>query len=764
MKRRTLILSALGAGGALVVGWGLMPARSRLGAAALLAATDAEVALNGWIKINADGGATMAMPRSEMGQGVHTALQMLVAEELDLPLARVGWVQASLDKIYGNVAMFVGGLPFHPRDGEEGSRTLAVKTGEWVVGKLARELGVSVTGGSSSVADAWEPLRLAAATARASLLGAAALQWKLPIDELRIDAGVVTHASGKSARYGELARFAQNTPPGDVRLKPRAQWAVIGKSAARTDTPAKVDGSAQFGLDVRLPGMLYAAVRMCPMLGGAPAQVPVNDILRQSGVERVVMLPSMAGSTAGFAVVGKTYWHAAQAAKTAEVGWQQRPAGALNTAAIEAELEKVARTGDGFAFYSQGDVSTEPAAGHQKLEVLYQAPYLAHATLEPMNCTAQFDRAKGQLSVWAPTQVPNFARTIAARVAGIPEEQVTLHVTLLGGGFGRRLEVDFIAQAVTIALECGGRPVQLIWPREQDTTHDFYRPAAAAHMRAVFDERNQDIVSVQVHSAGDAITPRWLERALPVLAGPVDPPDKTASEGLFDWPYAIAHQRIAHTATRSGVPIGFWRAVGHSHNAFFSEGLINELAHALGQDALALRRKLLEKSPRHLAVLNLVAEKSAWGTPLRAGRARGLALHESFGSVVAQVHEISMDGPTVRVHRVVCAVDCGTVVNPQGVLQQMESAVVFGITAALHGRIDIQDGVVQQGNFDRYPMLSLAHAPTVQTYLLPSERTPSGVGEPGLPPVAPALAAAVFALTGVRPRRLPLLRGAGGAS
>jgi isoquinoline 1-oxidoreductase subunit beta len=757
MKRRTLILSALGTGGALLVGWGFMPARSRLGAASLLKAGEGDVALNGWIKINADGGVTMAMPRSEMGQGVHTALQMLVAEELDVPLERLRWVQAGMDKIYGNVAMFVGGLPFHPRDGQEGQQTTVVKTGEWVVGKIARELGVSVTGGSSSVADAWEPLRWAAATARASLMGAAALKWKLPIDEISVKAGVLEHASGQRAHYGELARFAQNTPPGDVRLKAREHWKVIGKNAPRSDVPAKVDGSAQFGLDVRLPGMLYAVARMCPMLGGAPAQVPVNDILRQAGVERVVMLPAQAGSTAGFAVVAKGYWHAAQAAKAADVSWHQRPAGALNSAAIEAQLAQVAQSGEGFAFYAEGDVLHQAAAGQKEIRLLYQAPYLAHATLEPMNCTAQFDRASGQLTVWAPTQVPNFARAMAARVAGIAEEAVTLNVTLLGGGFGRRLEVDFIAQAVTIAMECGGRPVQLIWPREEDTTHDFYRPAAAASMHAVFDERSKDILSVHVHSAGDAITPRWFERAFPLLASPVDTPDKTTSEGLFDWPYAVANQRIAHTDTRSGVPVGFWRAVGHSHNAFFSEGLINELATATEQDALALRRKLLQKSPRHLAVLNLAAEKSGWGSPLPAGRARGLALHESFGSVVAQVHEISVANGAVRVHRVVCAVDCGTVVNPQGVAQQMESAVVFGITAALHGRVDIKDGAVQQNNFSNYPMLKLAQAPVVETHLVPSTLTPTGVGEPGLPPVAPALAAALFQLTGQRPRRLPFM-------
>ncbi len=753
MKRRTLILSTLGATGALVVGWGLLPQRSRLGAASLMTAKDGDVALNGWIKINADGGVTMAMPRSEMGQGVHTALQMLVAEELDLPLERVRWEQAGSDRIYGNVAMFVGALPFHPRDGEEGSQTTLVAGGEWVVGKLARELGVSVTGGSSSVADAWGPVRLAAATARASLLGAAALQWKLPIDELQTQTGRVLHASGKSMHYGELAKFAQNTPPGDVRLKERKNWTVIGRSPARSDTPAKTNGSAVFGLDVRLPGMVYAAARMCPMLGGAPASVPVNDILGQPGVERVVMLPPMGGSTAGFAVVGKTYWHARQAASAAQVAWHQRPAGPLNSDAIEAAIAQAAQVGAGFAFTSHGDVPSNLAAGQRAVEALYQAPYLAHATLEPMNCTAQV--RDGEVNIWAPTQVPSFARAMAAKAAGVAEDRVTVHVTLLGGGFGRRLEVDFIAQAVTVALECGGRPVQLIWSREEDTTHDFYRPAAAAHMRAVLDDK-QEVLSVSIQSAGDAITPRWFERALPLLAGPVDSPDKTTSEGLFDWPYDIPNQRIAHTATRSGVPVGFWRAVGHSHNAFFSEGFVDELAHATGQDALAFRRKLLHKAPRHLAVLNLAAEQSDWGRPMPAGQARGLAIHESFGSILAQVVEVSLSAHGPKVHRVVCAVDCGTVVNPNGVMQQMESAIVFGVTAALHSRVDVVDGVVQQTNFNNYTMLKLAESPLVQTYLINSTRSPTGVGEPGLPPVAPAIASALFSLTGQRLRTLPL--------
>ncbi|MDO8375505.1 MAG: molybdopterin-dependent oxidoreductase, partial [Polaromonas sp.] len=742
MKRRTWLLSAAGAAGALIVGWGALPPRSRTGSGRLWPPAEGAVALNGWIKITADGSVVLAMARSEMGQGVHTALPMLVAEELDVPLSRVHLEQAGADSIYGNVAMLVAGLPFHPFELEE--RPFKVRAGEWVVRKLARELGINATGGSSSVADAWLVLRTAAATARASLLGAASLQWRLPVAEFTVSNGVISHPSGKSAHYGELARFAAATPPGSVTLKAREDWKVIGRNAARKDIPAKVDGTARFGLEVRLPGMLYAAIRLCPMLGGAPGAIDVNAALTMRGVERLVRLLPYAGSTAGFAVVGKSWWQCQQAAQAVPVDWHQRPAGALDSRQIARELEAALQGEDGFTFYEKGSVAQVEAGAARKLEALYRAPYLAHAALEPMNCTAQV--RDGKVFLWAPTQVPQMGAAIAARVAGVAVEDVSVTVTLLGGGFGRRLEVDYIAQAVRVALECGGHPVQLIWSREEDTTHDFYRPMHVARLVAAVDAQGQP-VSLRIRSAGDAISPRWLERGVPMLAGPVDTPDKTTAEGLFDLPYGFAHQHMSHVATRKSVPVGFWRSVGHSHNAFFSECFIDELALAVQQDPLALRRQLLRDAPRYLAVLELAEKQSGWGGKLPAGRARGIALHESFGSIVAQVVEVSLLDGRPRVHRVVCAIDCGTVVNPGIVAQQMESAVVFALTAALYGKVDIHDGVVQQKNFPDYPMLLLAQAPLVETHLVASTRPPGGVGEPGVPPLAPAVANAVFALT-----------------
>ncbi len=752
ISRRTLLLAGTGTAGALVVGWGVMPQRGRIGQASHMLKTEGDVALNGWIKIAADGGIILAMPRSEMGQGVHTALPMLAAEELDVPLTRVRIEQAGADAIYGNVAMQVANLPFHPLDSEGPDKPAKIKLSEWMIGKVARELGINATGGSSTVADAWDVLRLAAATARASLLGAASLQWKLPVVELVVTNGVISHPSGKSATYGQMARFASATPPGTVTLKDRKAWKLIGTAAPRLDIAAKVNGTALFAQDVRPPGLLFASVRMCPMLGGSPGAINANTALAAPGVLRLVRLPAYAGSTAGIAVIGKTGWHARQGAQAVEVDWQQRPLGALDTRLIQSALENQVRTGGGSVFHEKNDVDQAESQAARTLEAWYSAPYLAHATLEPMNCTAQVK--DGKVTLWAPTQVPQMARAIAAQVAGVSLDDVTLHVTLLGGGFGRRLEVDSVAQAVRVAMDCGGAPVQLAWSREEDTRHDFYRPMHVARLRASLDAKGS-ITSLRITSAGDAIAPRWIARNLPALAGPVDATDKTTAEGLFDLPYGIPHQRMDHVATRMGVPVGFWRAVGHSHNAFFSEGFIDELAAVVNQDPVALRRQLLSQAPRYLAVLNLAADKAGWGKPLPEGRARGVALHESFGSIVAQVVEVSLQGNKPQVHRVVCAADCGTVVNPGIVAQQMQSAVVFALTAALYGKIDIHDGVVQQGNFPSYPMLKLAETPHVETWLVPSQRHPGGVGEPGVPPLAPAVAGALFRLTGKRLRSLP---------
>jgi len=754
MKRRTWILSALGATGALVVGWGALPARSRMGSPELMLPTEGDVALNGWIKIAADGSVVLAMPRSEMGQGVHTALAMLVAEELDVPLERVRLEQAGPNSIYGNVAMFVASLPFHPMDSDGEHKSVTIKAAQWVVGKVARELGINATGGSSSMADLWDPLRMAAATARASLVQAAAAAWQVPAREITVGEGLVQHAAGRSAHFGLMAAAAAGQTPEEVQPKARADWKLIGQSAPRTDIPAKVNGSAVFAMDVRLPGLLFAAVRMNPVLGGAAPSIDPAPALALPGVSRVVPLDAWGGGSGGLAVVASNTWQARQGSQAVQVQWPAGEATAPDTKRIQTELLQALNTDSGFTFHEQGKATLAERAAVTRIDALYQAPYLAHATLEPMNCTAQV--LDGKVEIWVPTQVPTLARAMAAQVAGVQEDDVTVHVTLLGGGFGRRLEVDFVGQAVQVAMACNGASVQLLWSREEDMGHDFYRPMHLAKFQASLDEQGE-VSSLRIKSAGDAITPRWLSRAAPQISGPIDMPDKTTAEGLFDLPYGFLNQHMSHVATQSGVPVGYWRAVGHSHNAFFSESFIDELAATTKQDPLAFRMKWLKDAPRYAAVLQLAADQAGWAKPLPAGRAQGIALHKSFGSIVAQVAEVSLEQGEIRVHRVVCAIDCGTVVNPDTVAQQMESSVVFALSAALYGQIDIVGGVVQQSNFTTYPLLSLAQTPVVETHIVPSTRHPAGVGEPAVPPLAPALGNALFALTGKRQRALPLV-------
>ncbi len=749
MKRRTLLLSALGASGALLVGWGVAPPRSRLGSADSMLPTQGQVGLNGWIKIGEDGSVALAMPRSEMGQGVHTALAMLAAEELDIPLDKVRLEQAGPDALYGNVAAVLAFLPFHPQQTEEGQRSATVKTAQWLTAKVGRELGLIMTGGSSSVADAWEPVRLAAASARSSLAQAAAAQWQVPVGELVFTQGKISHASGKEGHFGEFAAAAAKLNPGPVSPKARKDWKLIGSPAPRTDLWAKSSGSATFGLDVRLPNMVFAAVRLCPMIGGSVQSVDSAAALAMPGVLKVIPLKPSHGASSGLAVVGKTTWHASQGAQALQVQWAQRPQGALDTKQAAEQLQAQLAKEDGYTFHERGT----PAPSQDTLSATYTAPYLGHMTMEPMNCTAWMQ--DGKLSLWAPAQVPEAAREAAAKASGLPLAQVEIHITLLGGGFGRRLEVDYVVLAAQVAMALPGQPVQLTWSREEDSTHDFFRPMHVAQLQASHDGLGQ-VQSLQIKSAGDSISPRWMERALPAFAGPFDAPDKTDSEGLFDLPYGFAHQKMAHVATKVGIPVGFWRSVGHSHNAFFSESFIDELAAKAGTNPLAFRQQWLQDAPRHLAVLNLAAEKSQWGKTLPEGQAQGIALHESFGSIVAQVARVSLEGGTLRVHEVFCAIDCGTVVNPAIVAQQMEGSVVFALSAALWGEVDIVQGEVQQRNFHQHYVVGMAHAPHVQTYIVPSERTPAGVGEPGVPPLAPAVANAVFALNGKRLRSLPL--------
>jgi isoquinoline 1-oxidoreductase beta subunit len=582
---------------------------------------------------------------------------------------------------------------------------------------------------------------------------AAAAQWQVPVAELQVKSGVIRHPSGKHGHYGEFAQAASGHPPQVMATKDPKHWTLIGQPAQRVDVFSKINGSAVFGIDVRLPEMLYASVVQVPQIGGTLSSLDTKEALAMPGVVKCIQLTSAAGSAPGFAVVAKTTWHAKQAADKVKAQWAQRTSGAIDTKRIESELLDKLNTESGFTFHEQGDAAKAEAGAARVVQAQYKAPYLAHATLEPMNCTAQFKN--GQLEIWAPTQVPGLMRAAAAKVAGVAEDKVNVHVTLLGGGFGRRLEVDVAAQATLLAMAADGAPVQLVWTREQDMTHDFYRPMHVAKLSAAVNAQGQ-VESLQIKSAGDAISPRWMSRVLPALSGPIDAPDKTTAEGLFDLPYGFAHQRMSHVSTQMGVPIGFWRAVGHSHNAFFSESFMDELAFESKQDPVEFRLALLKNAPRYAAVLKLAADKAKWGSALPAGHAQGVALHESFGSIVAQVAEVSIQEGKPRVHRVVCAIDCGTVVNPGTVAQQVESAINFALTAALFGQIDIQEGVVQQTNFTNYPLVSMAQSPRVETWIVPSTNSPEGVGEPAVPPLAPAVASAMFKLTGKRLRALPL--------
>jgi len=748
-RRRRFIFGGVAAAGALVVGWGAMPPRQRLHASHPMPVVGNAVELNGWVAVAPDGMVNVVMARSEMGQGVHTALPMLVAEEMDVPLSAVRLVQAPADKIYGNIAMLKDGLPFHPDDNGDLKAVVS-----WTVGKVARELGLIITGGSSSVKDAWQPMREAGAAARAMLVAAAAARWKARAEDCRTEGGFVIHADGRRLAYGALAVAAATSKPGEIRLKSPKDFKLIGRPQPRRDTPSKVNGTAVYGLDVRPQGMVYAAVRMSPVIGGQVASVDADAVLKMPGVLRVVdfssALPAKTGAGAGVAVVAKSWWQARQAALALPVRWTDGDNAKLSSAAIYAEFAARLDSDSGHAYHKSGDMDAVEgkAAGVAKtVTAEYRAPYLAHAAMEPVNCTAQVK--DGFVFLWAPTQSPGFAVEAAAKAAGVPADKVVLEVTMLGGGFGRRLDVDMVSQVVAVARHTGGLPVQMIWAREDDTTHDVYRPAALARFNASLDAAG-NVLGYDNKSASGSVSHQFFKRNLGLPPGG---PDKTTVEGEFDMQYEFPNQRIRHVIVDSAVPLGYWRSVGHSHNAFFKESFIDELAHAAGKDSVEFRRGLLKRHPRHLAVLDAAVAK-AGAAP--AGRAHGVALHQSFGTIVAQVAEVSVEGTEIRVHRVVCAVDCGIAVNPNIIAQQVESAVVFGLSAALFGAVTIKDGKVEQTSFNDYPVLRLNQAPEVETIIMPSAEHPEGMGEPATPPIAPAVANAVFKLTGKRLRTLPL--------
>jgi isoquinoline 1-oxidoreductase beta subunit len=742
LTRRKAIIGGMLGGGLLSVGFWFVRERDRLGSRTLFNVKADEAGLNGWVKIARDNSVIVAVPRAEMGQGIQTALAMLVAEEMDARWEQVRVEDPPEDGVYRNAEILIDSLPFSP---EETGTT--VDMAHWVAGKLSGVLGVLATGGSTATRDGWLPMRMAGAVARDLLLRAASRKAGLPVNELIVSDGEVRRKDGsRIATFGELVDFvgdlsAMPAPP----LKQPSAFKLIGKPQPRLDIPAKVNGTATFGIDVRLPGLLYAAVRNAPTFGGRASGFTVKGSLPK-GVETVIVVPG------GIAAIGSSWWRANKLLKEGiDVQWQAGPEPTLDSATLWKRYEELMETGKPALTRTLGNEG-KPAKA-QTVEATYRAPYLAHTPMEPMNCTARV--AKSGVDVWMPNQSPTLMRLAAAGTAHVRQADVTVHTTFLGGGFGRRAEVDLVRQAVTCALAVSERPVQLLWSREEDIRHDCYRPMALARWRAELDvsQGAPKLASVAKRQVAQSPSDQFGARAAGLPAQ-----GKPEGNAVENPPYAFPFYRLDAVVADGSVPVGFWRSVGHSHTAFFDESFIDELALALKKDPFEFRRELLADKPRHLKVLETAAREAGWGQKLPPGSGRGIALRASFGSIVAQVAEVSVpDGQTLQVKRVTCAVDCGPVVNPAIVRMQMESGIIYGLSAALYGEITLADGAVEQANFPDYDAVRLADAPVMSVHLVDGGSSfIGGVGEPGTPPIAPAVANAVFAATGKRLRRLPL--------
>ena len=653
------------------------------------------LAPNVFLRIDPSGEVTIWVARSDMGQGVRTALPMVVADELDADWSRVRVVQADA----------------HPD-----------------------KYGRMMTVGSTSVrGGAWLPLRRAGATAREMLVAAAAVRLNVPASELTTENGRVIHSgSNRSAQYGELADAASALPvPAQPKLKDPSQFKLIGTRKPLLDTRDKITGKAVYGTDVRVPGMLFATVVHPPVFGGKAASFDAAAAKAVPGVRDVVEISQ------GVAVVADTTWAAMSGARILRVSWDNSTFG-MSTSDIASEF---ARLADGAALEARqvGDASAALARATQRVQATYEAPYLAHATMEPMNCTA--DARRDRCEIWAPTQNPQGTQSAAARLTGLSADAVTVHVTHLGCGWGRRSRTDFVEDAVETSLKVG-RPVQVLWTREEDMQHDFYRPAAHVRLEG----------SVDASGRATALRARVVAQGISGGRG-IDGP---AVAGIADMKYGIPNVRVEYARAELAVPVGYWRSVGPSQNTFVLESFIDEMAHAAKRDPFEFRREMLADNPRLKHVLEVAAEQSGWGKPLPPGRARGIAVVEDKGGLVAQVAEVSVQNGRVRVHKVTCAADCGQIIHPGIVEAQLSGSIVAGLTAALYGEITIEKGRVKQGNFNDYRLLRLSEMPAIAVHIVKNHEEPGGVGEPGVPPIAPAVANAIFALTGTRVRRLPI--------
>jgi isoquinoline 1-oxidoreductase/isoquinoline 1-oxidoreductase beta subunit len=730
LGRRRFILGtlALAGGGLGVAVWSGSVARRRR-----LAPDATTLEPSAWLQVDTTGGITLQVDRVEMGQGVITGFVTLVAEELDVPPDRIRPVLA----------------PVHPRFQDP----------------------AQLTGESTSMRKRFEPLRQTGAAARALLLQAAAAEWGVAVATLDTDGTghVVDAAGGRRLPYAALAAAAAQLPvPADVALRDPARFRYIGGRVARPDLPDKVRGAARFGIDTQLPGLLTAVIARSPELRGGLRGFDAARARAVPGVVDAFAVP------AGVAVVAEGFWAARQGARALAVDWAPGPLAAFSTATMAADQARALASGTAHVARDDGDpaavLAATTAAGGPVLAADYALPYLAHATLEPMNATLWF---RGDAcEAWIPSQAPDLARQVICDLAGLAREAVTVHTTLSGGGFGRRATVDYVAEAAAIARRFD-RPVKLVWTREDDLGHGPFREASRHALRASLGTDGR-IAAWEHRLTGVGLNHLLMPATLPLLAPDWLPTARlaragawlgpklddwfgsfTARQGSTDHPYAVPATRVEVVNWQPGVPVTIWRSVGHSYNGFVVEAFIDELSALAGADPLAFRRQHLAGEPRVLAVLDLLADRSGWGRP-PPGRAQGLALQVAFGSVVAQVAEVSCAGGQIRVHRVTCAADCGTAVNPDVVRQQLEGGIVFGLGAALHGEVRIDAGQVRDRNFDGYRQLTLADSPVIDVHLVPSTAPPGGIGEAGVPPIAPAVANAVFAATGRRLRQLPL--------
>lgn len=751
--RRQFVRAGIVAGVAVGGGLGLVYARHRLDdgdarAAFAAGAGPGESTLNAWLRIGIDGAIVCGVHRAEMGQGVTTSLPMLLAEELDADWRQVRYEFTPVDKDYFNFGILLRGEPLGPVAG----RPLA-RAATGVIREVFHQLGMGLTISSSSTVDAWDTLRRAGAEARAMLVGAAAERWGVPPGRLAVAASVVSDpVTGRTATYGELAEAAaRRRPPGDVPLKDPADFRVVGQSVPRLDVPAKVTGAARFALDTRLPGLLFAVARHAPRVGGRIGRVGDSAARALPGVRAVIRLADRA-----VAVVAADTWTARRGAAALVVEAAPGTPVQPDTAAA-ADAYRRALDAPGASVFREDD-GLSAALGATPLTADYELPFLAHACLEPMNCTALFEPgADPRLTVWAPTQAPSIARDEAAKAAGLAPAAVVIHSTLMGGGFGRRAEMDFVIEAVLAAVALPGQPVLLSWTREDDIRHDMYRPAATGRVRGALDGAGR-LSALDYRLVSESAVASNFART-PTARGGDAAKDRSALGGALEHPYAVPVERMAYVPRSDGIPTGFWRSVSHSINPFLIESFMDELADRAGADPVAFRLAHLAE-PRAREVLSAAARLGNWQEPMPADpgwrRGRGAAFTTSHGTLVAHVVQVSVaDDGALRVDRVSCVADCGTVVHPGLVEAQFTGAILDGLNAALQGRITLRDGAVEQGNFDDYPWLRLADAPEIRFQLLRGEGRPGGAGEPGLPGVAPALCNAIFAATGLRIRTLP---------